>query len=189
MAVSTSGTLPLSTKSSDNGDMRPEIIIQDCSIATPTGKMLVQNLNLIVQNGTSVVIMGPSGVGKSSLLRAIAGLWEPKTGAITLPGNNTPMFLPQNVYIPDIPIEQNSLRAQLLFPREAAQIEEEVMERALSKCVNLGHLMKPGLGIHTTANWRKNLSGGERQRLAMARLLLAKPHVAFLDEATSALDP
>merc|ERR1712000_277479 len=140
MAVSTSGTLPLSTKSSDNGDMRPEIIIQDCSIATPTGKMLVRNLNLIVQNGTSVVIMGPSGVGKSSLLRAIAGLWEPKTGSITLPSNNVPMFLPQNVYIPDIAIEHNSLRAQLLFPNEAVQIEDEALESVLKE-VLLGHLM------------------------------------------------
>merc|ERR1711900_60208 len=46
----------------------------------------------------------------------------------------------------------------------------------------------PDQGVYTTGNWRKMLSGREKQRLAMARLLLAKPQVAFLDEATSALD-
>merc|ERR1712098_190177 len=118
----------------------------------------------------------------------IAGLWEPKSGSICLPGNNTPMFLPQNVYIPDIPIRDNSLRAQLVFPNEATQRCEKVMESVVRKCVNLGHLMRPGEGINTTNDWRKMMGGGEKQRLAMARLLLAKPEVAFLDEATSALD-
>merc|ERR1711964_375565 len=167
----------------------PEVIIKDCTLETPDGKPLVQGLNLVIRTCTSVVIMGPSGVGKSSLLRAIAGLWEPKEGSISLPGNNTPMFLPQNVYIPDIPLRDNSLRAQLLFPQEAQQHDERVMESVVRKCVNLGHLMRPGEGVNTTGNWRKQLSGGEKQRLAMARLLLAKPQVAFLDEATSALDP
>jgi len=166
---------------------RPEIIIQNCSLEAPGGQPLVQKLNLVVQAGTSVMIMGPSGVGKSSLLRAIAGLWEPKTGSITLPGNNVPMFLPQNVYIPDIAIEHNSLRAQLLFPNEAVQIENEALESVLTE-VLLGHLMKPKEGINTTGDWRKRLSGGEKQRIAMARLLLVKPRIAFLDEATSALD-
>merc|ERR1711964_55908 len=164
------------------------VIIRGCTLATPDDKPLVKELNLVVEAGTTVVIMGPSGVGKSSLLRAIAGLWEPKEGSISLPGNSTPMFLPQNVYIPDIPIRDNSLRAQLLFPNEAQQQCDKVMESVVRKCVNLGHLMRPGEGVYTTNNWRKQLSGGEKQRLAMARLLLAKPQVAFLDEATSALD-
>jgi len=188
------GDLPSTAPSMVDGEggspcQHPDVIIRACSLETPDGTPLVQDLNLVVCKGTSVVIMGPSGVGKSSLLRAIAGLWEPKDGCITLPGNNTPMFLPQNVYIPDIPLKDNSLRAQLLFPREAQQHSEKVMESVVRKCVNLGHLMAPDQGVYTTGNWRKMLSGGEKQRLAMARLLLAKPQVAFLDEATSALDP
>merc|ERR1712096_367569 len=140
--------------------------------------------------GTSVIIIGPSGCGKSSLLRAIAGLWEPSSGNITLPGNHTPMFLPQNVYVPDIPVEDNTLQAQLLFPREGAQLQwsGECLAGVLHM-VNLGHLMKNGKGVQTTGKWREMLSGGEKQRLAMARLLIARPHIAFLDESTSALDP
>merc|ERR1711964_475324 len=183
---------PISSTRSEGSprNAKPEVILQNCSLTTPSGQPLVQNLNLVVDRGTSVIIIGPSGVGKSSLLRAIAGLWEPTSGNISLPGNHTPMFLPQNVYIPDIPLEDNTLQMQLLFPREGAQAiyQGECLVRVL-KMVNLGRLVKPEHGILTTGKWREQLSGGEKQRLAMARLLIARPKIAFLDESTSALDP
>merc|ERR1711964_533766 len=137
--------LPSTADSGSPKAAHPEVVIHNCSLETPSGKPLVQQLNLVVERGTSVVIMGPSGVGKSSLLRAIAGLWEPSEGSIAL------------------------------FPHEAAQHDEKVMESVVRKCVNLGHIMRPGEGVNTTGNWRKQLSGGEKQRLAMARLLLAQP--------------
>lgn len=96
------------------------------------------------------------------------------------------MFLPQNAYVPDIPLELNTLRLQLLFPRTEASNSDKEMER-VARSVNLGHLMEQA-GLYSCEDWRKRLSGGEKQRLAMARLLLAKPKMAFLDEATSALD-
>merc|ERR1711964_254466 len=96
------------------------------------------------------------------------------------------MFLPQNPYIPELPLEKNSLRTQLLFPRVHGGSSDAELEQVLTR-VNLGHLMGSE-GVHTCDDWRKRLSGGEKQRLAMARILLAKPKMAFLDEATSALD-
>jgi len=173
------------------GSVKPEVVLDDVCLSTPNGKFkLVQHLNLVVERSTSVIVIGPSGCGKSSLLRAISGLWEPTSGCISLPGNNTPMFLPQNVYIPDIPLKDNTLQAQLLFPRDGAQVmcKGESLEKMLG-VVNLGHLINPEMGILTTGKWREQLSGGEKQRLAMARLLIANPKIAFLDESTSALDP
>lgn len=96
------------------------------------------------------------------------------------------MFLPQNAYIPQIPLEQNTLRAQLMFPRTFVTNTDPEVVNVLRQ-VNLAHLIGEE-GVYTCQDWRKQLSGGEKQRLAMARLLLAQPKMAFLDESSSALD-
>lgn len=186
-ALHSEHSLFLST-SSTLGEVKPEVILNNVSLRTPAGEDLIQNLDLVVDRGTSVIIIGPSGCGKSSLLRTIAGLWEPSQVNIYLPGKSTPMFLPQNVYIPDVTMEDNTLKSQLLFPNENfINIPDAKLIKALQR-VNLHHLMKEK-GIYTTGNWRSQLSGGEKQRLTMARLLITKPEIAFLDESTSALDP
>merc|ERR1712098_917259 len=115
-----------------------------------------------------------------------SGLWSPSSGSIELPDKSNMMFLPQTAYIPDIPRSDNTLRNQVLFPHTLAVIDDEVIEDAL-RTVNLEHHLGPD-GVHTSGDWRKTMSGGERQRLVLARLLVARPRMAFLDEATCALD-
>merc|ERR1711964_461288 len=79
-----------------------ELSIDNLSLTIPgTKHKLVQNLNLHVDKGKSLLIIGPSGVGKSSLLRAVCGLWQAQTGLISMPEHKNLMFLPQNAYIPD----------------------------------------------------------------------------------------
>ena len=86
--------------------------IEGLNLATPDNKrLLVENLNVSLNVGTNLLIVGTSGSGKSSLLRAIAGLWNTGTGVITRPSAEHVYFLPQRPYCPP-----GSLRDQLLYP-------------------------------------------------------------------------
>jgi len=173
--------------SCDHFNVTGGLQIDDLCLSIPgTGHKLVQNLNIKVEKGNSLLIVGPSGVGKSSLLRAVCGLWQAQSGHISMPGHDDLMFLPQNAYIPQIPLAQNTIKAQLMFPRTfGTNTDAEILK--VLKMVNLTHMIG-AQGVYTTNDWRKQLSGGEKQRLAMGRLLLAKPKMAFLDESSSALD-
>lgn len=164
------------------------LALHNVTLSTPdNANILVRDLSVTVSGGESLLIVGPSGIGKSSLLRAVCGLWQAQSGQISLPSSETMMFLPQNAYIPELPLESNTLQAQLLFPRVFATHTEAEYVEALRK-VNLTKLLGRK-GTLSCDDWRKRLSNGEKQRLAMARLILARPVMAFLDEATSALDP
>jgi len=161
--------------------------IRKVCVETPSGKELVQNLKVKLAPGESILITGPSGVGKSSLLRVLSGLWKTQSGSIKLPYKDLVMFAPQTAYIPALPRKDNTLRNQVLFPNTLNPVCNSDIEEVL-KLVNLEHLVGKK-GMTTTADWRACLSGGERQRLVMARILIAQPRMVFLDEATSALDP
>lgn len=158
------------------------IEIRNLTLMTPTqDSVLVRDLSVTVEPGRSLLIMGRSGIGKSSLLRAIAGLWNQGSGQIITPPRADLMFLPQRPYLID-----GSLRQQLSYPASAEAFGDEPLVHALEQ-VNLAYLLErlTGLDADTAA---LKLSGGEQQRLAVARLLLRAPKYAILDEATSALD-
>jgi putative ATP-binding cassette transporter len=121
-------------------------------------------------------------VGKSSLLRAIAGLWTQGKGVIKRPSLGKIFFLPQRPYM-----LLGSLRDQLLYPRTQRDISEGELRRVL-ETVRLADLPERVGGFDVELDWADVLSLGEQQRLAFARLLLNQPRFAVLDEATSALD-
>ncbi|MCG3189584.1 MAG: Vitamin B12 transport ATP-binding protein BacA [Burkholderiaceae bacterium] len=151
--------------------------IADLQVQRPDGAPLLSDLSLQLRPGDALLVQGPSGVGKTTLLRALAGLWPYATGTVARPAAHESLFLPQRPYLP-----LGSLRDALAYP--AAHADDAHLRSALQQ-VQLGHLAER---LDEVADWSRILSLGEQQRLAFARVLLQRPRLAFLDEATSATD-
>ena len=157
--------------------------IKHLTLKTPNyQRTLVRDISLEIPSGNGLLIMGPSGSGKSSILRAIAGFWNSGTGAIYRPELNEILFLPQKPYM-----VLGSLRQQLLYPQTNLDISDIEIQEVLAR-VNLAKLAERFGGLDVVENWSQVLSVGEQQRVAFARLFLTKPNYVILDEATSALD-
>lgn len=158
--------------------------LEKLTICTP-GKMktLVEELSFELRTNQSLIIMGSSGSGKSSVLRTIAGLWPGACGMLERPAFDRLMFLPQRPYMVD-----GTLREQLLYPYLDRGATDEHIRDVVAE-VNLNEVLDRVDGdLDHVADWKNILSLGEQQRIAFARLFLRRPKFAFLDEATSALD-
>lgn len=154
--------------------------LRDVEVRNPAGRQLVDPVSLRLEPGESLVITGPSGCGRTTLLRSIARLWPYASGTVCRPDHGgDAMFLSQVPYLP-----LGDLRAVLSYPDQEADIADEQLVAALED-VALGHLSNR---LNEIQDWSKTLSPGEQQRIAFARVLLHRPKVIFLDESTSALD-
>lgn len=164
------------------------LALENVSVLTPNyERTLIANLSLVVNPGEGLLIVGASGEGKSSLLRAISGLWNAGSGNIVRPKQEEMLFLPQHPYM-----ILGNLRSQLLYPDKTEgskdkTISDDVLFRLL-ETVRLPHIAERFGGLNANVDWGKVLSVGEQQRLAIARVLITQPRYVMLDEATSALD-
>jgi vitamin B12/bleomycin/antimicrobial peptide transport system ATP-binding/permease protein len=152
--------------------------VSELELDLPDGTPLLRNVGFSVAAGEALLIAGPTGTGKSTLLRAISGIWPYGRGRIRLP-EGTCLFLPQRPYLP-----LGTLRHAVLYPREDLAVPTGRIAAVLRE-VGLPELVDE---LDSAQNWAHRLSLGEQQRLAFARVLLIQPSIVFLDEASSALD-
>lgn len=154
-----------------------QLAVESLSVRTPSGRVLVEDLSFALEKSASLLIRGKSGIGKTTLLRGVAGLWPYAEGRVVRPVGEQSLFLPQKPYLP-----LGTLRTALCYP--AALRTDDEAAAVLVQC-QLGHLTGK---LDEEAEWARTLSLGEQQRLAICRVLLNRPQLVFLDEASSAMD-
>lgn len=161
------------------GDGPHVLAFRDVQVAFSDGTTVIAGASAEIHPGEHVLIKGESGTGKSTLFRAIAGLWPWGAGEILVPPRASLMFMPQRPYIPN-----GSLLGALSYPAGPGAYGAEAAAATLA-AVGLNHLVAR---LADEERWDRILSLGEQQRLAFARLLLQRPGWIFMDEATAALD-
>lgn len=157
--------------------------INNLDIRLPNGKNIINKLSLKLNPSEHLIIKGASGVGKSVLMRSIAGLCLASSGSVGLPIKNKGdvLFLPQRPYI-----NHGTLRDVILYQQNHNQdsnSDQNILEVLSS--VGLSHYIAD---LDKNYNWQKILSNNEQQRIIFCRILLRKPNIVFFDEATTAIN-
>jgi len=158
-----------------------EIELNNVNVYLPdNATLLIKDLSVSIKENT--IITGPTGVGKSTLLRMLAGIWPYATGDIYIPKEHDTMFLPQMTYMTTA-----NFRSQFTYPLQNNNDFDEEIVDILHRLGKEDIIIKHG-GFDAQSDWKKELSLGEQQIISFVRVLLRKPEFIFLDEATSALD-
>ena len=156
--------------------------LNNLSVRLPNGTTLLDKCNMTLVPGDSITIKGHSGCGKSTMLKAIAGIWPFATGEVVLPEQTSRkdiLFLSQKPYLP-----MGTLADAICYPGDPQDFSREEITSALAE-VELSLLTAK---LDEVQPWDHILSIGEQQRLAFARVLLLKPKILFLDESSAAID-
>jgi putative ATP-binding cassette transporter len=153
--------------------------LEHLSVALGGGRAGLDRARVEIAPGERILILSEAGLDKSTLFRAMAGLWPWGTGTIHLPPRQSMMFMPHRPYLP-----LGSLHAAVSYPGEPERFSSAATSAALER-VGLGHLVP---SLDRKDRWDKNLSLDEQQRLAFARLLLHQPRWVLLDDAMGALE-
>jgi putative ATP-binding cassette transporter len=153
--------------------------LRNLSVTLADGSAVVNEADVEIGRGEKVLVVGESGTGKSTLVRAIAGLWPWGSGEIQIAPEGL-FFMPQAPYVP-----LGTLRRAVAYPLSPDDVEDALVRKTVEE-VGLSHFLDR---LDEDGKWEHILSGGEKQRLAFARVLLQHPNTIVMDEATAALDP
>ena len=162
-------------KEAEAGTLR----LRDVSVTLDDGSAVVNEADIEIARGEKVLVVGESGTGKSTLVRAIAGLWPWGRGEILVKFEGL-FLMPQRPYVP-----LGTLRRAVTYPLSPEEVDDAVVRTTVEE-VGLGHFLDR---LDADETWEHVLSGGEKQRLAFARALIQRPEIIVMDEATAALDP
>lgn len=154
-----------------------QVICQNLTLFTPDNQPLLKDISLELNLSQWIYLKGKSGLGKSTLLRTLNGIWDFYSGRFSTP-EKTSIFIPQKSYLND-----GTLAEVLSYPQIECYSDKE-----LKQVLNLVGLSQWQDRLNEKQSWKTLFSGGEQQRIAFARLLLARPEIIYLDEATSHLD-
>ena len=159
-----------------------------------TDPFIVRNINLNIKNGTTIGLIGESGIGKTTLINIILGLMRPTSGSVCIDGvdifeniknwQSQIGYVPQNIYLSDDTIKKN-----IAFALPEEKIDNIAVSKAVTnaKLDSLVNNLSNGLNTNI-GEFGDRISGGQRQRIAIARALYTDPKVFILDECTNSLD-
>lgn len=163
------------------------INIKNVTIKSPQASdsnYIMRDINLKLRPGEHTLIQGDSGLGKSTLFKAIKGNWNYGEGKIAIPAGKKLCFLPQ-----EPTILGSTLRDILAYPHPAHTYTDEEYIKVLNDVEKDQKRINEYLDLlDEPINWNKKLSAGNKQKIAFARALLQKPDWLFLDEATASMD-
>jgi ABC-type multidrug transport system fused ATPase/permease subunit len=176
-------------------DFDPKLSLQDISFSYPKSDIpALSSINLKIESGSVVALVGPSGGGKTTLIDVLLGIIKPDTGSVQIAGlepieaiRKSPgaiSYVPQDVAIIDGTIRQN---VGMGFPPEFSTDIRVNTAIEIAGLMNFVSSLPNGLDTQVGERGTK-ISGGQRQRLGIARALFTNPKLLVLDEATSALD-
>lgn len=179
----------------DHKDFSPSIDLVEVSYAYPDNSIdTLKNINLTVNPGVILAIVGPSGSGKSTLADVILGLLEPRKGHVLVSGekplDSYVKYPGATSYVPqDVQIVNGSIRENIALGFSIESATDELVQHAIAIASLKEFVESLPDGLETNIGERgSKISGGQRQRIGIARALFTKPKLIVLDEATSALD-